>query len=83
MFHRLNEVAIDVAAGWQYWVLLHNHTVRTLNGQPALGVPAPSTSDVQFFGALAADPGLREAWITNGMHTGVVLVENLGQFSAR
>jgi len=48
-FDGLNEVAVDVAAGWQYWVVLHNHTVRTLDGKPALGMPTPSTSDMQLF----------------------------------
>jgi hypothetical protein len=50
---------------------------------PALGVPAPSTSDVQFAKALAERLGLQEVWVTNGLYTGVVLSENLGQFRAR
>lgn len=78
----LSAVAVDVAAGWQHWVMLHNHTVRTLNGKPALGVPAPSTSDVQLSSALR-DQGLQEVWVTNGMYTGVVSTADLGRFSTR
>jgi hypothetical protein len=82
-FYGRQEVAADVAAGWEYWVVLHNHTVRTLDGKPALGVPAPSTSDVQLFKGLVEDLGLREVWVTNGMYTGIVHSENLGQFNTR
>jgi hypothetical protein len=82
-FYGLEEVAAEVKAGWQYWVVLHNHTVRTLDGRPALGMPAPSTSDVQLFKGLIENLGLREVWITNGMYTGVVSSENFGQFSTR
>jgi hypothetical protein len=82
-FYGLEEIATEVTAGWQYWVVLHNHTVRTLDGKPALGMPAPSTSDVQLFKGLVANLGLREVWVTNGMYTGVVSSENLGQFSTR
>jgi hypothetical protein len=79
----VGEVAGDVAAGWQYWVVLHNHPLQALNGKPALGVPAPSTSDVQFLKGFAQRLGLREAWVTNGVFTGVVTSENVSQFRAR
>ena len=82
-FYGLDEVAADVAAGWEHWVVLHNHTVQTLAGKPALGVPAPSTSDVELFRGLIARLGLREVWVTNGMFTGVVPSEKLSQFSTR
>lgn len=82
-FYGTAEVAADVSAGWTYWVLLHNHTLQTFSGKPALGVPAPSTSDVQLFRSLADRFGLREVWITNGLYTGVVASENLGRFRAR
>jgi hypothetical protein len=65
-FYGLEETAAEVAAGWRYWVVLHNHTVRTLDGKPALGMPAPSTSDVQLFRGLVQNLGLREVWVTNG-----------------
>ncbi len=82
-FYGLEEVAAQVADGWLYWVALHNHTVRLLEGKPALGTPAPSTSDVQLFNGLVKDLGLRELWVTNGMYTGVVSSGNLGLFKAR
>ena len=82
-FDGMKEAAAAVADGWQYWALLRNHTVRTLDGKPALGMPAPSTSDVELFRGLAKDVGLREVWITNGMYTGVVPSGNLGRFSVR
>jgi hypothetical protein len=82
-FYGLEEVAADVAAGWQYWVVLHNHPLAALAGKRALGVPAPSTSDVELFSGLVARLGLREVWVTNGMYTGVVASESLPQFSTR
>jgi hypothetical protein len=78
-----DEARADVAAGWQFAVFLHNHTIRTLNGRPALGVPAPSTSDVQLSRSLTVNLGLREVWLTNGIYTGVVTAESLGRFSVR
>jgi hypothetical protein len=78
-----DRVGTDVAAGWEYWATLHNHTVRSLNGRPALGVPAPSTSDVQFFRSLVSSLGLREVWVTNGMYTGIVSAELLPKFHTR
>ena len=63
--------------------MLHNHTVRKLDGKAALGVPAPSTSDGQMFKGLVEDLGLREVWVTNGMFTGIVRSDNLGQFDPR
>jgi hypothetical protein len=64
--------------------LLQRHGRRcALDGKRALGIPAPSTSDVQLFKGLAERLGLRKVWVTSGMYTGVVHSENLGQFSTR
>ena len=79
----MDEVAADMAAGWVYCVVLHNHTIRTRDGRPALGVPVPSTSDVDFFRTLAVRLGVREVWVTNGMYTGVVAAPDLARFSGR
>jgi hypothetical protein len=79
----LDEVAAAVAEGWEYWAALHNHPLRSRDGKPALGVPAPSTSDVDLFRGLAAERGLREVWVTNGLYTGIVLARDLGQFNGR
>ena len=78
-----DEVAADVAAGWLYWIALHNHPLQTRGGNSTLGVPVPSTSDVSLLAGLVARLGLREAWVTNGMYTGVVSAENLARFSGR
>ena len=71
-FYGLDEARADAARGWDYWAALHNHTVVTHEGKPALGTPAPSTNDVHLLRGLVEDAGLREAWVTNGMYTGVV-----------
>jgi hypothetical protein len=82
-FYGLDEVRGDVAAGWTYQAVLHNHTIRTLQGTTALGVPAPSTSDAELFTGLVASLGLREVLVTNGIFTGVINAERLPQFSTR
>jgi hypothetical protein len=79
----IDEVAVDVAAGWQYWIALHNHPLQTRGGKSTLGVPVPSTSDVSLLAGLVARLGLREVWVTNGMYTGVVSAENLARFVGR
>ncbi|WP_441286945.1 hypothetical protein ACSRUE_32270 [Sorangium sp. KYC3313] len=82
-FYGFDEVRRDVAAGWEYWVVLHNHTVRTLNGKPALGVPAPSTSDVPLFRGLVKESGLRAVWVTNGFYTGEATAQDLARYRTR
>jgi hypothetical protein len=82
-FYGFAEVAGDVAEGWQYWAVLHNHPATTPDGKPTLGVPSPSTSDVPLFRGLAARLGLQEVWVTNGLYTGVVPVANLTRFRGR
>ena len=59
----------DVADGWTFWTMLHNHTVQSLEGAPALGVPVPSTSDVALSLALAEQLGLESIRVTNGFYT--------------
>lgn len=59
----------DRSAGWTLEAILHNHTVQTYRGRPALGVPAPSTSDVDLLRSLASGMGLQGAWVTNGFYT--------------
>ena len=64
-----DEIEKNVAEGWEFWTLLHNHTVQENQGEPALGVPAPSTSDVDLLRWLAEGSGLQNAWVTNGFYT--------------
>ncbi len=79
-FYGIDQARADVAEGWTYHAVLHNHTVVTYRGKPALGTPAPSTNDVQLMRALVEEAGLREVWVTNGFYTGVVPAAALARF---
>lgn len=76
----LTEPAVaDVEAGWRLEIALHNHSFHP--DQPSLnGVLAPSEADAQFAVNLAADAGLRAAWITNGLHTSRIPAQAFGLF---
>jgi hypothetical protein len=78
----LTEPALaDVKAGWWMEIALHNHAFHP--GQPSLdGVIAPSEADAQFAVNFAAEAGLREAWITNGLHTSRIPASAFGLFTA-
>jgi hypothetical protein len=78
-----DEVGTAVADGWELWVVLHNHTVQENNGQPALGVPVPSTSDIDLLRNLSSDLGLQSAWVTNGFFTIDVPATALGLYLGR
>ncbi|MEX2570178.1 MAG: hypothetical protein WD737_02665 [Gemmatimonadota bacterium] len=69
-----------VAAGWQYRYVLHNHTRQT-NG--ALGVPVPSTSDVDFARRLAAQRGLESIRVTNGFYSFDATIAEISDFRGR
>ncbi len=79
----LVQVEGDVADGWQLVAVLHNHTIQTHGGKPALGQPVPSTSDVALLRGLAAKLGMREARVTNGVYTGVVSAAGLERLETR
>lgn len=68
------------AQGWRFDYLLHNHT-RQADG--TLGVPAPSTSDVQFARSLAGVRGLQRIRVTNGFFTFEAGVHELGVLRPR
>jgi hypothetical protein len=72
-------IAPALAEGWTLQIVLHNHTFhvdqRVLNA-----VTAPSEADAQLAGNLARDPGLSEAWITNGLHTARIPASEFGRF---
>lgn len=58
----------DKQAGWEVLVALHNHAFHP--GQPEIdGILAPSEPDADFHIRFHAGSGLREARITNGVHT--------------
>jgi hypothetical protein len=82
-FYGFDEIEKQMAEGWRHWVLLHNHTVQSNQGRVALGVPAPSTSDIHLFRNLSRDRGLDQAWVTNGFFTIEVPARDFGVFHAR
>ena len=54
--------------GWEVLIALHSHVFHP--GQPELdGILAPSEPDADFHVRFYAESGIREAWITNGIHT--------------
>ena len=69
-----------LAQGWSYWYVLHNHT-RQSNG--ALGIPVPSTSDVQFVRGLAAKRGLKRVRVTNGFYSFDAGIDEMRALRAR
>ena len=58
-----------LAEGWTFWYHLHNHTVQRNGESLALGVPVPSTSDVQLVRSLGDEMGLQGVRVTNGFFT--------------
>jgi hypothetical protein len=77
------QAAADVAAGWRFDVILHNHTVQRRGDGIALGMPTLSTSDVSLARNLVADHGLRAAWVTNGVYTAEVPAADFPLFLGR
>lgn len=69
--------------GWDYWYAVHNHTVRKNGDRLALGVPAPSTSDVQFYGNLGKEMGMDSLRVTNGFYTFRASVGDLANLRGR
>jgi hypothetical protein len=82
-FYGFDLVGDYQADGWDYWYAIHNHTIQRNGSRLALGVPVPSTSDVQLIRSLAARLGLDSARVTNGFYTFNAAVEELSQFRAR
>ena len=72
-----------VADGWRYWYAIHNHTVQKNGKLLALGVPAPSTSDVQLYRSLGKEMRMDSLRVTNGFYTFSASVNELGAFRAR
>lgn len=74
-----DEAAEDVAAGWRFEVVLHNHTRQHRGDRVALGMPTLSTADVSLFRNLAVG----SAWVTNGVYTAEVRATDLPLFLGR
>ncbi len=72
-----------LAEGWSYWYAIHNHTVQKNGDLLALGVPAPSTSDVGLYRYLVEEMGLEFVRVTNGFYTFSASADELRTFGAR
>lgn len=72
-----------VTRGWQYWYVLHNHTIQRNGDLLALGSPALSTSDVQLMRSLATDARLQSARVTNGFYTFTAAANELDRLRSR
>jgi len=72
-----------LADGWSYWYSIHNHTVQKRGDSLALGVPAPSTSDVQFYRSISKEIGLDSLRVTNGFYTFNASIKELSALRAR
>ena len=75
-----DHVAADVAKGWRFERFLHNHTVTSNKGAPALGVAAPSTNDVMLSKSLIASMGLEFVLVTNGFYTVEIPAGSIGAY---
>lgn len=82
-FYGFDFVRPLVADGWSYWYVIHNHTVQRNGDLLALGVPVPSTSDVQLLRNIAEDMALESVRVTNGFYTFSASVEDLDGFRSR
>ncbi|WP_428265738.1 hypothetical protein [Haliangium sp.] len=73
----MDPLEADVAQGWTFWVMLHNHNFFFDQEPVQVGVPAPSKTDVELLRVFRDQLGLRQAWITNGFHTLVLSPDDL------
>jgi hypothetical protein len=72
-----------IANGWTWSYALHNHTLQRNGDAITLGVPVPSTADVQFMRGQAALRGLENVRVTNGLFTFSAPVSDLSEFRSR
>ena len=77
----LAPVARDYRDGWSVIANLHNHNFR-VDQRDLNAVVSPSLSDAQLYQTLAATYQLREAWITNGLHTARIPASAFGRLQS-
>lgn len=82
-FYGFDVVEERLAEGWTFWYAIHNHTTQRNGERLALGVPVPSTSDVQLLRSLHDELGLDSVRVTNGFYTFRAAVDDLNEFRAR
>ena len=91
----MNGIKDDASAGFQILTHIHNHPFMfdrkvgdrmwTLEAtkEDVAGAVAPSMTDVQFYRNLRDSPGLKEAWVTNGIHTSRIQASEFNTLTAR
>lgn len=81
------ELAIEwverqVAAGWRFFAVFHNHTFNHSEDRPLIPVAAPSASDVQVSVALADRLGLERIFVSDGFSTLELTADELRRLAA-
>ena len=71
-FYGFDIVDDYLAQGWQFWYMLHNHTMQQRGERLALGNPVPSINDVHLVRGLAEGRSLHSARVTNGLYTSII-----------
>lgn len=82
-FYGFDEAERDIANGWEFWFVLHNHTTQKYNGNHALGTPTLSTSDADLHRGLAERLKLQSARVTNGFFTAEIPARAFDQYLGR
>ena len=82
-FYGFDVVGDLMDEGWSLWYTIHNHTVKRNGDRLALGVPVPSTNDVQLLRSLSESLGLDSVRVTNGFYTFRASVDKLDRMRSR
>ncbi len=74
-------IELDVAAGWRFHAVFHNHTFNHSTDRPLLPVAAPSASDLQVSVGLNQRLGLELVLVTDGFSTLELRAEEFKQLA--
>ena len=74
-------VTSDVANGWRFFAVFHNHTFDHGGDRGHLPVAAPSSSDLQVSLSLIERLGLERILVTDGFNTLELTAEEVGELS--
>ena len=75
-------VETQVAAGWRFFAVFHNHTFSHSEDRPLIPVAAPSASDVQVSVGLAKRLGLERIFVSDGISTLELTADELRQLAS-
>lgn len=81
-YYGFDVVSDLMTEGWDLWYAIHNHTIKSHRGRLALGMPVPSTNDVQLLRSLSESLGLDSVRVTNGFYTFRASVDELSGMRA-